>query len=112
MITALDDETTRFSTTTTFLTNPCSESIPELHLMLNVKSMTIAATARHFGVPTPCIRLLLERFPTAPSPDRPPTQLQRLRACADPFVCRRPCDLVTNAAELAPVIERFRAQPG
>ena len=59
-------------------------SIPELHLALNVKSMTIAATARHFGVPTPCIRLLLERFPIAPSPDRTPTQLQRLRACLTP----------------------------
>ncbi|WP_235672942.1 hypothetical protein [Mycolicibacterium hodleri] len=59
-------------------------STSDLHLALNVTSMTIAATARHFGVPSPCIRLLLEQFPLATSARRPPTQLQRLRACLTP----------------------------
>jgi hypothetical protein len=54
--------------------------ISELHLVLDVKSMTISAAARHFGVPSPRIRLLLERFPIATSAGRPSTQLQRLRA--------------------------------
>ncbi len=59
-------------------------SISELHRVLGVESGNIAAAARHFGVPTPCIRLLLERFPVERSAGRPSTQLQRLRARLTP----------------------------
>ena len=64
--------------------DPATVSISELHLVLDVKAMTIAAAARHFGVPIAVIRLLLERFPI----DRPvgasSTQLERLRARLTP----------------------------
>jgi hypothetical protein len=50
--------------------DPAVVSISELHLALGVKEMTVAAAARHFGVATPVIRLLLERFP----PGNPPVR--------------------------------------
>lgn len=43
--------------------DPDNVSIPELHRVLRAKGMTLYAAAKHFEVPSPVIRLLLERFP-------------------------------------------------
>jgi AraC-like DNA-binding protein len=104
LITTLDGEATRFLHDHNVFDEPVQWSPPlnilsdlelpgpdlatvstsELHLAMDVKSMTISAAARHLDMPTPCIRLLLERFPIEPAADRPSTQLQRLKACLTP----------------------------
>ena len=104
IIRALDDEATRFLHGQNVFDEPvqwfppvsiisdlalpgpdlAAVSIPELHRVLGVESCNVAVAARHFGVPTPCIRLLLERFPIPPPAGRPTPQLRRLRACLTP----------------------------
>lgn len=65
--------------------DPGTISIPELHLAMKVKAMTVLAAAQHFGVGTSLIRLLLERHPEEGKARqerraRLPTQLEQLRS--------------------------------
>ena len=92
VIRALDDEATRFLHAHDVFDEPvqwsppigivsdlelpgpdlAAVSISELHRVLGVESGNVAAAARHFGVPTPCIRLLSSASPCRHRPNGPP----------------------------------------
>lgn len=63
--------------------DPGTISIPELHQVMDAKAINVPEAARHFGVGTSLIRLLLERYPEEGKARqerraRLPTQLERL----------------------------------
>ncbi|MCU1694264.1 MAG: hypothetical protein JWR34_327 [Mycobacterium sp.] len=98
VISALDEEATRFLHDHDILDEPVSWSPPltivgdlelpgpdpttvsisELHRVLDVKAMTMAAAARHFGVPTAVVRFRLEQFPI----ERPVVRCRPVVGCA------------------------------